>query len=261
METTAKTYTVDTLKVVVAENRTQLGKISATSVSNLIKNLLKQKDELRIIFAAAPSQNELLEELSRDASIPWHKIIAFHMDEYIGLPKKSDKLFGVYLSDHIFSKVVMKAVHLIDSQEKDVEKEIRRYTALLTAQPIDIVLMGVGENGHVAFNDPPVADFHDPKVMKVVELEERDKVQQVNDAGFASVNDVPKTAYTLTVPTLLAATHLIIVVPSIRKAEAINKTLTSSITTACPATILRTHKNATLFIDKDSASLVEAFKK
>jgi glucosamine-6-phosphate deaminase len=179
------------------------------------------------------------------------------MDEYIGLLKNSDKLFGVYLNDHIFSKVKFKSVHLINSQEKNPDKECKRYEALIREKPIDIILMGIGENGHVAFNDPPVADFNDKTFMKIVELEEKCKAQQVNDAGFKSIDEVPKTAYTLTVPALMAAKYLSIVVPGIRKAEAVKSALTSDISTKCPATILRTHPDAVLFIDADSASLLK----
>jgi glucosamine-6-phosphate deaminase len=136
-------------------------------------------------------------------------------------------------------------------------KECARYEALIREKPIDIVCMGIGENGHIAFNDPPVADFNDEKYVKIVELEERDRVQQVNDAGFNSIEDVPKTAYTLTIPALMSARYLSVVVPGMRKAEAIKNTLTDDISTRCPATILRTHKAAKLFIDEDSASQLD----
>lgn len=251
------TFEVDNLKVVVASDRQMAGEFSAANVSKRIKELLSVKDELRIVFAAAPSQNEMLSELVKDKSIDWSKIVAFHMDEYIGLPAGSDKLFGVYLTDHIFSKVPFKAVHLINSQEPNPLKECRRYESLITEKPIDIVLMGIGENGHVAFNDPPVADFNDPYIVKVVELEEKCKEQQVNDAGFKSIDDIPKTAYSLTVPALISAGCLIIVVPGIRKAEAVKATLTAEISEKCPATILRRHKDAVLYIDNDSASHLE----
>lgn len=188
-----------------------------------------------------------------DLKIDWSKVVAFNMDEYIGLPINSDKLFSAYLNEHIFSKVKFKAVHLIDSQEKDVLNECARYEALVKEKPIDIICMGIGENGHIAFNDPPVADFNDKVLMKIVELEERCKAQQVNYAGFKSIDDVPKTAYTLTVPALMSAKYLSIVVSGIRKAEAIKDSLTVHISTKCPATILRTHQAAKLFIDKDSA--------
>jgi len=255
-----KTFAVERLTVNVVENRKDIGEISAQHVSELIRETLHGKEETRIIFAAAPSQNEFLKELTNDEKIDWTRVIAFHMDEYIGLPNNSDKLFSEYLNKHIFSKVKCKRVQLINSQEKDFLKECARYEALIREKPIDIVCMGIGENGHIAFNDPPVANFNDEKYVKLVELEERDKVQQVNDAGFKSVEDVPKTAYTLTIPALMSAKYLSVVVPGIRKAEAVKKTLTTKISTKCPATILRTHPAAKLFIDNDSASQLDLNK-
>ena len=258
METNiANTFSVDKLKVVVTSNRQKLGEYSAAGISKIITNLLKKKDEIRIIFAAAPSQNELLNELVKDAGIDWSRIVAFHMDEYIGLPENSPELFSKYLSDHIFSKVNFKEVHLINSGEKDNLKECRRYESLLREKPIDIVCMGIGENGHIAFNDPPAADFNDPVFVKVVELDEKCKAQQVNDAGFKNINEVPLTAYTLTVSALLSTGYLFIAVPGIRKAAAVSRTLNGEITTECPASVLRTHQEATLYLDKDSAALLD----
>jgi len=249
-----RTFTVEKLKVVIAENRNELGKISAQSVRNLIQELLNRKEEIRMIFAAAPSQNEFLYELTNDKSINWSRIVAFHMDEYIGLPQNSSELFSKYLNDHIFSKVNFRKVHLINSQEKDALKECKRYEALLKEKPIDIVCMGIGENGHIAFNDPPVADFNDKRFVKIVELEERCKAQQVNDTGFKTIDEVPPTAFSLTIPSLLSGTYLNIVVPGIRKAEAVRDTIYNEISTKCPATILRTHPGAVLYLDKNSAS-------
>ncbi len=257
METNiANTFSVDKLKVVVTSNRQKLGEYSAAGISKIITSLLMKKDEIRIILAAAPSQNELLNELIKDAGIDWSRIVAFHMDEYIGLPENSPELFSKYLSDHIFSKVNFKEVHLISSGAKDNLKECQRYEALLREKPIDIVCMGIGENGHIAFNDPPTADFNDPTFVKVVELDEKCKTQQVNDAGFKNINEVPSTAYTLTVPALLSAGYLFIAVPGIRKAGAVSRTLNGKITTECPASVLRTHPDATLYLDADSSALL-----
>jgi glucosamine-6-phosphate deaminase len=254
------TFVVERLTVDVVENRKAIGEISAQHVGELIHETLQRKKETRIIFAAAPSQNEFLNELTNDEKIDWSRVVAFHMDEYIGLPSNSDKLFNAYLNEHIFSKVKCKSVYLINSQEKDSLKECARYEKLFREKQIDIVCMGIGENGHIAFNDPPVANFNDEKYVKVVELEERDKVQQVNDAGFKSVEDVPKTAYTLTIPALISAKYLSVVVPGIRKAKAVKETLTTKLSTKCPATILRTHPSARLFIDNDSASQLDLTK-
>ncbi len=251
-----RSFDVEKLHVVAAENRNEMARLSAEHVSGLINKLLNEKEEIRMVFAAAPSQNEFLEELTMDREIDWSRITAFHMDEYIGLPADSTELFSKYLTDHIFSKVNFKQVHFINSQANDKTAECKRYESLLKEYAIDIVCMGIGENGHIAFNDPPVADFNDPYFVKIIELDEKDKAQQVNDAGFKTIEEVPSTAYSLTVPALMAGTYLNVVVPGIRKAEAVKNTLYSSITTRCPATILRTHPNAVLFLDKESASMI-----
>jgi glucosamine-6-phosphate deaminase len=251
-----KTFNAEKLNVVIGEDRPAVGKLSAQHVSKIIRQLLEKQDEVRIVFAAAPSQNEFLDELSKDSTVDWSKVVALHMDEYIGLPENSDKSFGVYLTEHFYGKVKLKKVYLINSHAHEYEVECKRYEALLKVRPIDIVFLGIGENGHIAFNDPPYADFNDTEWVKIIKLDDKDKAQQVNDAGFKSVNEVPSTAYTLTIPSLMSAKYLSAVVPGVRKAEAVRNTLTAKISEECPATILRTHPNVTLFIDKDSASLL-----
>ncbi len=249
-------FSVEQLRVVVAPDRNHLGKLAAENVSRRIRETLEVQPNVRMVFAAAPSQDEFLSALCADGTIDWNRISAFHMDEYIGLSEGSPQLFGKYLEDHIFSKVSFKSVQEINSQTEDIEAECERYSRLLTEKPIDIVCMGIGENGHIAFNDPPVADFRDGKVVKVVELDKLCRMQQVNDGCFASIEDVPVRAITLTVPTLMAAGHLAIVVPGIRKAEAVRRSLSEKIDESCPATILRTHPDAILFLDRDSASKI-----
>lgn len=247
-------FVVDELKIFVASNRHKLGEYSALNVSNLIKIILQKKDEVRMIFAAAPSQDEFLEELVKDKSIDWSKIVAFHMDEYIGLPEKAEQLFSKYLTRHLFSKVNFKKINLINSRVDDIAKECERYELLLKEKPIDIVCMGIGENGHIAFNDPPVADFSDAKFVKIVKLDENCRKQQVNDGCFLDLSNVPEMAITLTIPALLNGSYLSIAVPGNRKANAVKNVLSGIISTECPASILRTHKNASLYLDMDSAS-------
>ncbi len=247
-------FTVERLRIVITPNRRKLGEYSAANVIQIIKNILQDKDEIRMIFAAAPSQDEFLQELVKDKSIDWSKIIAFHMDEYIGLPEKAEQLFSEYLTRHLFPKVDFKKVHLINSHTDDIDKECERYESLLKEKPIDIVCMGIGENGHIAFNDPPVADFSDEKFVKIVMLDESCRKQQVNDGCFLRLPDVPKRAITITIPALLNGKYLNVVVPGIRKANAIKDVLSGDISTECPASILRKHKNANLYLDLDSAS-------
>jgi glucosamine-6-phosphate deaminase len=239
------------LKVSVFDSRQKLGEKAAEDISKKIKELLENKSELRIVFAAAPSQNEMLEFLIKSKEIEWNKIIAFHMDEYIGLQKDANQLFSKYLCDHVFDHVPFKKVHLINGN--NTLDECQKYGELLSEAPIDIVCMGIGENGHIAFNDPSVADFEDTKVMKKVELDQICRQQQVNDGCFAKIDDVPQHAYSLTVPTLMSASHLFCVVPGRTKKEAVQQTLYNpQITTQWPSTILRKHKSCNFYFDNDS---------
>jgi glucosamine-6-phosphate deaminase len=249
-------FKVENLSVNIHNDRDSLGKAAADFVEDILLSGLKEKPRLRVVFAAAPSQNEMLKHLVSKKTIPWQRIVAFHMDEYLGLPSDAPQLFSRYLHENIFSQVSFYRVHILDSQASDVEHECSRYAELLRESEIDLVCMGIGENGHIAFNDPPVADFNDPKVVKVVELDERCRQQQVNDGCFATFNDVPRYAITLTIPTLMSAKVLSIVVPNKFKAEAVRDGLEGEISTECPATILRTHSYARLFLDTQSASLI-----
>ena len=229
-----------------------MGIKAAESVAIKIKEILEKKPEVRMVFAAAPSQNEFLKALVNIKNIEWEKITAFHMDEYIGLEPDAEQLFSNYLKERIFDLVPFKKVNLINSANNP-EEECKRYESLLIEKSIDIICMGIGENGHIAFNDPPVADFNDTKFVKVVELDEECRIQQVNDGCFPSFNSVPKKAITLTIPALMSGEFLSVVVPGIRKAPAVNQMLNGDIETNCPASILRNHKNAVMYLDRDSA--------
>lgn len=251
-----KTFKKDLLNVNVYETRTEMGKAAAEDIKTCILSLLQNKETINMIFAAAPSQNEVLATLVTDANIPWSRVNAFHMDEYIGLSADAPQGFGNFLKTHIFGLASFKSVHYIDISAVDAEKECARYAALLAQFPTDIVVMGIGENGHIAFNDPPVADFNDPLAVKPVALDEICRNQQVNDGCFAKLDDVPKTAITLTVPTLFAGEHLFCIVPAKTKANAVRATLCDDISEHCPATVLRRHKSAVLYLDGDSSSLL-----
>lgn len=239
------------LEYSVFETRDDMGCQAAKDVADKIVELQTSQEDIRMIFAAAPSQIELLHYLNEDERIEWDKIIAFHMDEYLGLDEHAPQLFQKFLVDHIFGTQPFKQVHLINSSN-DSEAECNRYSELLREKAIDIVCLGIGENGHLAFNDPPVADFRDLEIMKVVELDEICKQQQVNDGCFPIFSDVPKYALTLTIPTLFSAKNMYCVVPGKTKVEAVSRTLNGPISTECPATILREHPNAYLYVDRDS---------
>ncbi|MGG0716216.1 glucosamine-6-phosphate deaminase [Robertmurraya massiliosenegalensis] len=239
----------DQLTYFVFKNRNTMGETAAKDVANQIVKLQLEQDEIRMIFAAAPSQNEFLAHFIADNRINWNQITAFHMDEYKGLEANAPQLFQNFLKERLFTKVPFKQVYLMDSAN---EAEIERYSQLLTEKPIDIVCLGIGENGHLAFNDPPVADFHDPSVLKVVELDEVCRQQQVNDGCFASFAEVPTHALTVTIPALLSAKFMYCMVPGPTKKQAVQQTLFGPISTECPASILRTHENAILYLDQDS---------
>ena len=251
-----KNFKKDLLKVNIYDTRDEMGRAAAEDIKECILSLLKTKETINMIFAAAPSQNEVLYALATDKEIPWNRVNAFHMDEYIGLSADAPQGFGNFLKAHIFGLADFGSVSYIDITASDAERECERYAELLAKNPTDIVVMGIGENGHIAFNDPPVADFNDKKAVKPVELDEICRNQQVNDGCFAKLDDVPKTAITLTVPTLFAGEYLFCIVPAKTKANAVRATLCDDINEKCPATILRRHKNAVLYLDRDSSFLL-----
>jgi glucosamine-6-phosphate deaminase len=246
------------LEVIVSENRAELGNTAAKLASEKIRQMLAIKPFINIIFAAAPSQNEFLAALVADTTIEWRKINAFHMDEYLGLPADAPELFSSFLKGKIFDRVPFASVNCIDGSKVDFEAECVRYGALLKSHPVDIVFMGIGENTHIAFNDPHVANFNDPELVKTVQLDLACRQQQVNDGCFDTLNDVPQYALTLTVPALMSAPYLFCMVPGINKAAAVKLTLEQPVSEHYPSTILKTHDGAVLFVDRDSFSLVSA---
>jgi len=249
-------FTKDALSVYICDGRTELGRMSAKAVYARISELFKTKEELNLLFAAAPSQNEFLEALTAYEDIPWQRINAFHMDEYIGLDCNAPQRFGNFLKERIFDFVPFKSVNYIEGNRKELEQECQRYTELLKKYPLDIACTGIGETGHLAFNDPHVADFHDKRMVKIVTLNERSRRQQVNDGCFSHINLVPKNALTLTVPAIMAANYIVCVVPGLTKAEAVRNMLCGEISERCPASVLRLHGDSNLYIDQDSAKLL-----
>ena len=250
-----KTFKADMLSVNIYDTRKNMGEAAAADIAACIKKLLAEKDEIYMIFAAAPSQNEMLEALVADPQVQWNRVHALHMDEYVNLPADAPQGFGNFLRRAIFDKVPFASVNLIGT-DADSEATCARYDALLTEHPVDIVCMGIGENGHIAFNDPHVADFNDPLKIKKVDLDQKCRQQQVNDGCFASIDQVPTHALTLTIPTLYTVENVFCVVPAPSKAEAVKNTVTGPVSEVCPASILRKHANATLYVDADSSALL-----
>lgn len=252
-----KTEQTGTLAVRIYDTRAEMGHAAGNDAADVIVALLEKKPEINMIFAAAPSQNETLDALCARTDIDWTRVNAYHMDEYIGLSADAPQRFGTFLKNAIFGKLPFRSVNYIDCTGSDPEVECARYAALLEKVKIDVVMLGIGENGHIAFNDPPVADFADKRIIKPVQLDEICRNQQVNDGCFARLEDVPKTALTLTIPTLFNADYLFCSVPAATKADAVYHTVTDAeISTKCPATIMRRHPHAVLYCDKDSAAKI-----
>ncbi len=241
------------LPVRIYDTRRNMGEAAAADVAACIRELLAVKQEIYMIFAAAPSQNEFLAALAVAPGIEWGRIHALHMDEYVGLPADAPQGFGNFLRAAIFDKVPFASVDYIGT-ESDPDETCRRYAALLQGIQVDIVCMGIGENGHIAFNDPPVADFNDPLTIKKVALDETCRLQQVHDGCFARIEEVPRYAVTLTVPTMFRARYIFCIVPAPTKANAVRATVCGPVSEQCPASILRTHEHAILYTDSDSAA-------
>jgi glucosamine-6-phosphate deaminase len=242
------------LHVNVYETRSLMGAAAAKQVAEKIQELQSSgQGFVNIIFAAAPSQNEFLENLSKEQGIDWKKVNAFHMDEYVGIDHSSPRSFASFLKERIFHKLPADQVHYINGSAEDADAECARYANLLKEHPIDIVCMGIGENTHIAFNDPHTADFNDPVFVKTVSLDQVSRQQQVHDGCFPVIDDVPTTAITLTVPALISAKWIFCMVPGQNKALAVYRTIYFEESAKYPSTSLRNHPNAILYLDRDSA--------
>lgn len=251
-----KQFYADKLDVRVYENRDEMGAAAGQDIKACILRLLETRESINMIFAAAPSQNEVLASLAKDPEIPWNRVQAFHMDEYIGLSPEAPQGFGNFLKNALFGLASFAKVNYIDCAATDAQAECDRYSKLLQENPVDIVVMGIGENGHIAFNDPPVADFKDPQLVKIVQLDPICRQQQVNDGCFEKLEQVPNHALTLTVPALMAAKYHFCIVPAPTKAKAVQTTVQGPVGEHCPATCLRNRGGAVLYLEPDSAALL-----
>ena len=252
-------FTVDCLDVLVYENRGLAGRAAAGAIAESITLRQRAAGTAHVVFAAAPSQDEFLARLVADKHVDWTRVVAFHMDEYLGIDADHPASFRRYLQEHLFRLVGLSAAQLRLIPGEETVRPLQtclEYEDLLKAEPPDIVCAGIGENGHLAFNDPPVADFLDPVLVKVVRLDAACRTQQINDGCFGQLADVPTHAYTLTIPALFSAPVVSVVVPGPRKANAVLTTLRGPINESCPATALRRHPGARLYLDRDAARLV-----
>jgi glucosamine-6-phosphate deaminase len=250
----ARAFVRGRLAVEVHADRPAVGRAAAALVSTELRRLVGRDGRAAAIFASAPSQNEFLAALRADASIPWPRITAFHLDEYLGLPPSHPASFRRFLAERLFDHVGVRAFHGLDGEAPDPEAECARYAALLRKNPPELAILGIGENGHLAFIDPPVCDFHETQAVRVVDLDPVCREQQVHDGAFARIEDVPPRALSLTIPFLMGIPRAVAIVPGPAKRKAVAAAVDGPVTCACPASVLRRHPDATLFLDDASAS-------
>ena len=242
------------ISIEVHETRQAAGQAAAQAAATATREAGKKSNNIPVIFATGFSQLATLRALTEIKDVPWDRIQAFHMDEYVGMTPDHPASFRRYLNENLVQKVPLKRFCEIDGADPDPARVCETYSNALRGANPRVCLLGIGENGHLAFNDPHVADFNDPLDMKVVELDEPCRVQQAAEGWFDSFESVPHTAMTLTIPALFRVPRLIASVPGKRKAGIVRRALTEAISPACPATILRTHPNATMYLDFESAA-------
>lgn len=246
-------FTVQEMDVQVFADKQTLGKAAADFVIQALKDTINTRGEANLIVATGNSQLEFLSELRQEKDVDWSRVTAFHLDEYLGISDQHPASFRLYLQNRLFDHVPFGTVHLLDGDSTDPQGECKRYADLLSAVEIDVACIGIGENGHLAFNDPP-ADFETSELVHIVTLDEACRSQQVGEGYFATVADVPSQALSLSIPAIMSAKIISCVVPDQRKADAVNCALEGPITPMCPASILRTHAGCRVFLDTDSAS-------
>lgn len=249
-----KSFSAEKLDVKVFETADELGKASADFVGKSIEKAIQYQGYARVILATGTSQFSFLHHLQTQ-EIDWSKVIVFHLDEYLGLSDSHPASFRKYLKERILNNIHPKIVHLLQGDAENIEAVIHDYESLLQEKPIDIACIGIGENGHIAFNDPPIADFNDPYLVKIAELDIDCRRQQLGEGWFPTMDDVPTHALTLTIPAIMKSKIISCVVPDARKANAVHNTLYGPIHTNCPASILRKHPDAHLWLDKGSYGL------
>jgi len=250
-----------TLELSILPNREEMGKDAAREVSRAMKRIIKEKGRVNIVFAAAPSQDEFLAHLSRTKSIDWSRVICFHLDEYVDLPRFHPNTFEVYLKEHLFDRVRPRALYFMKALKGRAEQSARQYAGLIQrAGGLDIACIGIGENGHIAFNEPG-SDIYDPRIVRLITIDSRSVRQQYRDykdhpnpeARYPSLAAVPRRAITLTIPAILSAREIYTIVPGPQKAEAVRKMWEGPISPSCPSSALRLHRFVKIYLDEGSA--------
>ncbi len=244
---------VGQLPVSVYSSNQEMGQAAAEQAASVIQSAIRDRGVANIIVATGNSQLTFLAALKNTAGIDWSKVNVFHMDEYVAIDPEHPASFPYFLRRHFLDVIKPKAFYPVRGQAQDVDRACEEYAQLLKTHPADLTALGFGENGHLAFNDPPFANFKDPVWVKVVTLALASRKQQVGEGHFRSIDEVPTHAITLTIPALLAAKHVLAIVPESRKARAVDQALYGPVTPDCPASIMRTVAHARLYLDRDSA--------
>lgn len=256
MTSPLKTFTAGAMQVRAFSTKREASAAAAEAAAAILRSAIAARGRARIVVSTGNSQLDFIDVLVQAPGLDWSAVEAFHLDEYAGMAPTHPASFRLWLKTRLAARVPLRAMHYVNGDAPDLDAECRRYGALLAEAPIDIGFIGVGENGHIGFNDPPVADFADPLPMKIVRLDDACRRQQVGEGHFAGIADVPENALTLTCPTIVGMTNLVCCVPELRKAKAVRDAIEGPVSTACPASILRTHPRAQLFLDLESASLL-----
>ncbi|OAQ38025.1 glucosamine-6-phosphate deaminase [Pedobacter psychrophilus] len=242
------------MKIIISENPLQLGEVAGKAAGILIRDAIEKKGQANVILATGTSQFETINQLIKE-DIDWSKVVMFHLDEYINLPVTEPASFRKYLKERFLQKVKsLKEVYLINGENNAIE-EIKKLQAAISQYPIDVALVGVGENGHLAFNDPP-ADFDIEDAYLVVDLDDKCRMQQFGEGWFKSFSDVPNQAISMSVKQIMKSSHIICSVPDERKAQAIKDSIEQEVSNIYPASILQLHPNCTYYLDKESSSLL-----
>jgi glucosamine-6-phosphate deaminase len=251
---TPRVLTVDALRVAILPDGAALAAAAAADAAEILRRAISERGAAHAMFATGNSQLAFLDALVREPDVSWPAVVGFHMDEYVGITPDHPASFRRYLRERLVDRVPIGAFHFIDGDAPDPGAECPVYAELLAEHPLDLCCLGIGENGHLAFNDPPVADFDDPLDVKIVDLDDDCRRQQVGEGHFPDVAAVPARAITVTIPALLRSAAVLAVVPEPRKRDAVQRALEGPVATACPASVLRTQAHAVLYLDAESAA-------
>jgi glucosamine-6-phosphate deaminase len=252
----AKSFRVDDLTVQVYDSEAEMSQEAAKVVQQYLQDVVRRQNTARLLLATGNSQIQFLQALIELGGVDWDKITCFHLDEYLGIAANHPASFRYYLRERVEQQIHPQQFHYIEGDTLQPLLECDRYTQLLQTQPIDLCFLGIGDNGHIAFNDPDVADFQDPYMVKLVKLDQHNRQQQVNTGYFPNIINVPQYAFTVTIPLICSARKIICLAPTKRKAKIVQTMLHGDITNNCPASILRQQPQATLFLDIDAAQMI-----